>query len=144
MSRERTTARTKWRQNCSYLWILSRSQQPQTPFTKVPLIVQGMTNSGNSNNTMSAPQHGEGVTNKKYVESMMNLALLDPPRWGWPALGPVVDLLTPHEVSLLKFPGTECRRILRNQLYFILIIFSLLFLAFTSVLISFYYITHSA
>ena len=33
------------------------------------------------------------------VETMMNLALLDPPRWGWSAAGGVVDLLPPHEVS---------------------------------------------
>jgi hypothetical protein len=28
----------------------------------------------------------------------MNLSLLDPPRWGWAAVGGVADLLTPQEV----------------------------------------------
>ena len=51
---------------------------------------------GNGN----APQHTNS-SNEKFVESMMNLALLDPPRWGWPALGPVTDLLSPHEVCLV-------------------------------------------
>lgn len=33
------------------------------------------------------------------AETMMNLALLDPPRWGWSAAGGIVDMLPPHEVS---------------------------------------------
>jgi len=33
------------------------------------------------------------------VETVMNLALLDPPRFGWSAIGGVVDVLPPHEVS---------------------------------------------
>lgn len=33
------------------------------------------------------------------VESLMNLALSDPPRWGWTAAGGIADLLPPHEVS---------------------------------------------
>jgi hypothetical protein len=33
------------------------------------------------------------------AESLMNLTLLDPPRWGWTAVGGVADLLSPHEVS---------------------------------------------
>lgn len=32
------------------------------------------------------------------ADSLMNLSLLDPPRWGWPAVGAVTDLLVPHEV----------------------------------------------
>lgn len=41
------------------------------------------------------------------------MALLDPPRWGWPALGAVTDLLTPHEVRALltAFTG-RCHRVL--------------------------------
>jgi hypothetical protein len=31
-------------------------------------------------------------------ESMINLTLLDPARWGWTAAGAVADLLPPHEV----------------------------------------------
>jgi hypothetical protein len=32
------------------------------------------------------------------AESMINLTLLDPARWGWTAAGGVADLLPPHEV----------------------------------------------
>jgi hypothetical protein len=32
------------------------------------------------------------------AESMINLTLLDPARWGWTAAGGVADLLSPHEV----------------------------------------------
>jgi hypothetical protein len=35
------------------------------------------------------------------TQSMMNLSLLDPPRWGWTALGGICDLLPPHEVSTI-------------------------------------------
>ena len=35
-----------------------------------------------------------------YGESLMNLALYDPPRWGWTAVGTIADLLPPHEVCL--------------------------------------------
>lgn len=35
------------------------------------------------------------------VENRINLALLDPARWGWTAGGGIADLLTPHEVSLI-------------------------------------------
>ena len=34
-----------------------------------------------------------------FPQTLMNLTLLDPPRWGWSAVGGVADLLTPHEVS---------------------------------------------
>jgi hypothetical protein len=33
-----------------------------------------------------------------YAEAMLNLTLLDPPRFGWTALGGVADVLPPHEV----------------------------------------------
>ena len=33
--------------------------------------------------------------------TIMNLALVDPARWGWTAAGTLVDLLPPHEVSYL-------------------------------------------
>jgi hypothetical protein len=38
---------------------------------------------------------------ESFVENSINLSLLDPARWGWPAVGDVVDLLTPHEVSVI-------------------------------------------
>lgn len=34
------------------------------------------------------------------AESVLNLALSDPPRWGWTAAGGIADLLPPHEVRL--------------------------------------------
>jgi hypothetical protein len=33
------------------------------------------------------------------AESMMNLSLLDPPKYGWSAAGGIVDVLPPVEVS---------------------------------------------
>jgi hypothetical protein len=36
-----------------------------------------------------------------HIETNINLALLDPPRWGWSAGGKVVDLMTPQEVSFV-------------------------------------------
>jgi hypothetical protein len=35
---------------------------------------------------------------QEYPETVMNLSLFDPPRWGWTAVGGVADVLTPHEV----------------------------------------------
>lgn len=43
----------------------------------------------------AAPQQEEDVDG----ETVINLALLDPPRFGWSAIGGVVDVLPPHEVS---------------------------------------------
>jgi hypothetical protein len=43
----------------------------------------------------------EGQTRERLdtlPESMINLTLLDPARWGWTAAGGVADLLPPHEV----------------------------------------------
>ena len=45
------------------------------------------------------PQQPSVVPENAYT--IMNLALVDPPRWGWTAFGPLVDLLPPHEVSRL-------------------------------------------
>ena len=42
----------------------------------------------------------EGDFSAACAESVVNLALLDPPRWGWTALGGISDILLPHEVSL--------------------------------------------
>ena len=42
----------------------------------------------------------EQYTVAPYGESLMNLALFDPPRWGWTAAGTIVDLLPPHEVCI--------------------------------------------
>jgi hypothetical protein len=36
-----------------------------------------------------------------YAESLMNLTLADPPRWGWTPVGGITDLLSPHEVGLI-------------------------------------------
>ena len=38
------------------------------------------------------------TSTREYPETRMNLSLLDPPRWGWTAVGGVADVLTPHEV----------------------------------------------
>lgn len=46
-----------------------------------------------------APLDGKPPPSERYVESEINLSLLDPPRWGWTAGGGIVDVLTPHEVS---------------------------------------------
>jgi hypothetical protein len=35
----------------------------------------------------------------RYAESIHNLALLDPPRYGWTAAGSIADLFEPHEVG---------------------------------------------
>jgi hypothetical protein len=40
--------------------------------------------------------------NMPYVESSMNLSLLDSNRWGWSAVGGIADLLTPHEVRRMS------------------------------------------
>lgn len=37
--------------------------------------------------------------------TVMNLTLMDPPRYGWAAVGSVADLLPPHEVSGHFFDG---------------------------------------
>lgn len=59
--------------------------------------------------TMSSPQSNQDpsgagskhppVEYQKFLESEVNLSLLDPAKWGWTAAGGVGDLLTPHEVS---------------------------------------------
>lgn len=50
--------------------------------------------------TMSGTNHSQHTSNEKYAESIMNLTLLDPPKWGWTAAGGVADLLPPHEVRI--------------------------------------------
>jgi len=54
-----------------------------------------------SQHEQSAKSANAEDSNQKsfYGESSVNLALLDPPRWGWTAAGGIADLLTPHEVS---------------------------------------------
>jgi hypothetical protein len=37
------------------------------------------------------------------TESEINLALLDPSRWGWTAGGGIADLLPPHEVRRTNY-----------------------------------------
>lgn len=46
----------------------------------------------------SASTMGKEVTDE-FAENMMNLALLNPPQWGWSCVGGVVDLQTPHVVG---------------------------------------------
>ena len=47
------------------------------------------------------------VDAEQEATSVMNLMLMDPPRWGWAAIGSVSDLLTPHEVSAWVLAGTS-------------------------------------
>ena len=44
----------------------------------------------------AAPPQQDGDV---FLETEMNLAFLDPPRFGWSATGGVVDVLPPHDVS---------------------------------------------
>lgn len=56
--------------------------------------------------TMETSESGampEQETADANPETVMNLALLDPPRFGWSAIGGIVDVLPPHDVS----PGTK-------------------------------------
>jgi hypothetical protein len=61
--------------------------------------------------TMSPPQQptppsiimGQGCGSgggDQEAEARINLALLEPQRWGWTAAGGIADLLPPHEVSV--------------------------------------------
>jgi hypothetical protein len=45
------------------------------------------------------PQQQSAVSEN--ADTIMNLALSDPPRWGWTAAGTLADLLPPHEVSAI-------------------------------------------
>lgn len=45
--------------------------------------------------TGAAPEQQEDINE----ETIMNLALLDPPGFGWSATGGIVNVLPPHEVS---------------------------------------------
>ena len=47
------------------------------------------------------------------ADSTMNLSLMDPPRWGWAAVGGIVDLLPPHEVRFSFY----CFLTLRKSLF---------------------------
>jgi hypothetical protein len=47
----------------------------------------------------------ERDTIENSAESMVNLTLLDPSRWGWTAGGGVADLLPPHEVRRMNLTG---------------------------------------
>lgn len=46
----------------------------------------------------SQPQQQLQCPAVRDAESVMNLALFDPPRWGWTVTGTLADLLPPHEV----------------------------------------------
>eukprot|EP00557_Chaetoceros_sp_GSL56_P013489 CAMPEP_0176482820 /NCGR_PEP_ID=MMETSP0200_2-20121128/3582_1 /TAXON_ID=947934 /ORGANISM="Chaetoceros sp., Strain GSL56" /LENGTH=2163 /DNA_ID=CAMNT_0017879167 /DNA_START=38 /DNA_END=6529 /DNA_ORIENTATION=- len=43
-------------------------------------------------------RHGQSYEEMN-CDSLANLSLLDPPRWGWSALGGITDMLPPHEKS---------------------------------------------
>ena len=45
------------------------------------------------------PAQMHQLDREKYAEATMNMTLVEPPKWGWTAVGGVADLLTPHEVS---------------------------------------------
>jgi hypothetical protein len=42
----------------------------------------------------------KGKCNDVNSHSLLNLTLLDPPRWGWSAAGGIVDVATPHDVRI--------------------------------------------
>ena len=46
------------------------------------------------------------VTKGWSAEAMLNLALLDPPKWGWSAFGGITNVCTPHEVRTYVY--SEC------------------------------------
>lgn len=46
------------------------------------------------------------------ADNTMNLALMDPPRWGWTAAGGIVDLLPPHEVRYKDLLWLFCAKII--------------------------------
>jgi hypothetical protein len=54
------------------------------------------------------------------AQTSMNLSLLDPPRWGWAAVGGVVDLLTPQEVRNEMLWIIFCAKLLTSCAFFIL------------------------
>jgi hypothetical protein len=53
--------------------------------------------------TKDGTRQSEGeATKTAYMESTINLALLDPPRWGWTVAGGIADVLPPHERARRK------------------------------------------
>jgi hypothetical protein len=51
----------------------------------------------------------------RYAETAMNMALFDPPRWGWAAVGGIADVLPPHEVSLIIKHSELCVLVCSNK-----------------------------
>lgn len=51
-----------------------------------------------SSDSAAASEQFSGVD----METEMNLALLDPPRFGWSVTGGIVDVLPPQEVSTTR------------------------------------------
>eukprot|EP00978_Attheya_sp_CCMP212_P032343 scaffold125904_cov49-Attheya_sp.AAC.2 len=64
----------------------------------------GVASADDSNATHNHPQHQEQTQEAMDVgtEAMLTLTLVDPPRWGWSAVGGVTDLLPPHERARRK------------------------------------------
>ena len=56
---------------------------------------------GSSSDSSSRSQPVGAAKGDLFCENSINLALLDPPRFGWTAAGGVADLLPPHEVSFV-------------------------------------------
>jgi hypothetical protein len=48
---------------------------------------------------ISGSSGSSGLFVDQEAEARINLALLEPQKWGWTAAGGIADLLPPHEVS---------------------------------------------
>ena len=83
---------------------IATEKRPQNPH-KTMNGHQNKINGENSSQPVDPKQDDPpaiAYLSQEYPESMMNLSLLDPPRWGWTAIGGVADVLTPHEVRKEK------------------------------------------
>jgi hypothetical protein len=63
---------------------------------------EGCNGSGSGDNGISI------VVDQGEAEARINLALLEPQKWGWTAAGGIADLLPPHEVSLCARYAVLC------------------------------------
>ena len=79
------------------------------------------------------PPSAATTTTTTLAVNKINWALLDPPRFGWAALGGIVDMLTPHEVrpnhagAFLRVPHYTAVSAPRAQAS---LVFSLLFVPY--------------
>ena len=59
-------------------------------------------------NLPALPQQRQPVQQSvAFAETAMDMALYDPPRWGWTALGGIADVLSPQEVRYNKVWGNS-------------------------------------